>query len=487
MRRTTSLTALLLGATLLAPTGAAHAAGETCRGEAATIVGTERVLQGTEERDVIVTGASTGVLAGAGDDLICVTGSNASSNVVDIDAGPGNDLVDSTTMARYFYLDAVLGDGADTFVGGPESETVVAGATGEPYLGAPGESEIDLIDTGAGGDSVTSGGPGLPNPDVVRTGAGDDNVIYAGVMGAGSVLDAGDGDDLLLPRASGTTFDIDLAARTLGRDSVPEAVFTAFERLSVSPEPGLGAIEIVGSDDRDVVDIRAAAVVRADLGAGIDSLTLSSTPAGTDLDLGAGTDVISVRSFVGSVDLDLTDETLSVDGSSDARLVGVENAYASADEVTMVGGAGVNHLNAVGCFATIDGRGGNDQISHGNYDFDADAGYDCTSGRVVLRGGPANDTIDGGKRADRIYGGSGRDRISTGPAVEGINKAWGGPGADKLDGGSANDMLRGGGGRDTLVGDKRADTLVGGAGRDRSVGGPGRDTCRTEVRTSCER
>lgn len=42
MRRTTSFTALLLGATLLAPTGAATAVGETCHGEAATIVGTSR-------------------------------------------------------------------------------------------------------------------------------------------------------------------------------------------------------------------------------------------------------------------------------------------------------------------------------------------------------------------------------------------------------------------------------------------------------------
>ena len=487
MRRTTTLTALLLGATLLAPTGAATAAGETCRGEAATLVGTERVLQGTEGRDVIVTGASEYVFAGAGNDVICVAASGTGGNILDVDAGPGDDLVDSTGMPASYYLDAILGDGADTFVGGPESERVTAGATDEPYLGAPGESEVDVIDTGDGQDSVTSGGPGLPNPDVVRTGNGDDNVIYAGVMGAGGVLDAGDGDDLLLPRASGTTFHIDLAARTLGRNGVPEAVFTSFERVSVSPEPGLGAIEIAGSDDRDDVEIRTAAVVRADLGAGVDSLELAATPVGTDLDLGAGADAISVRSLDGSVDLDLADETLSIDGSRDARLVGVENAYASADEVRMVGDARANSFIAVGCRASIDGRGGKDQITHENYDFDAEQGYDCTSAKVTLRGGGGNDEIDGGKRADRIYGGGGNDRISTGPAVTGVNRAWGGAGNDRLDGGSAKDVLRGDGGRDTLVGDKQADTLIGGKGRDRAVGGPGRDTCAAEVEKSCER
>lgn len=486
MRRTTSITALLLGASLLAPTGAATAVGETCRGEAATIVGLGPDVVGTEGRDVIVTGASVRVLAGAGDDVVCATGAGAQSNLLAVDAGPGNDVVDSTMMARNFYLDAVLGDGADTFVGGGESESVVAGPTGDPFLSAPGETERDVIDTGEGGDDVTSGGPGLANPDVVRTGSGDDVVLWAGVMVAGGVLDAGDGNDLLLPRASGTTFDIDLAARTLGRDGVPEAVFSSIERMSVSPEPGLGAVQITGSDGPDDVEMRAPAVVRAAFGAGDDRLELPSTPAGSVLDFGTGSDVIFARSIDGSVDVDLTDGTLAVDGSP-AVLTDVEDAYASADEVTMVGDGGANHLNAIGCRASIDGRGGKDQISHGNYDFDADTGYDCTTAKVTLRGGSGPDVIDGGKRADRIYGDGGDDRITTGPAVTGVNRAWGGAGDDRLDGGSAKDVLMGGGGRDRLVGDKQADTLVGGKGRDRAAGGPGRDTCRTEIRKACER
>ena len=69
MRRTTPLTVTgLLGLALLLPTTSADAAGETCRGEAATIVGTERTLVGTEGRDVIVTGAATDVDALGGDD-----------------------------------------------------------------------------------------------------------------------------------------------------------------------------------------------------------------------------------------------------------------------------------------------------------------------------------------------------------------------------------------------------------------------------------
>lgn len=50
MRRTTPLTtAALLGLALLTPATAATAAGETCRGEAATIVGTGPTVTGTED------------------------------------------------------------------------------------------------------------------------------------------------------------------------------------------------------------------------------------------------------------------------------------------------------------------------------------------------------------------------------------------------------------------------------------------------------
>jgi hypothetical protein len=61
--RTISLTAVaLLGAALLAPVGTATAAGETCQGQAATIVGTPGgQIVGTEGADVIVTNGATNV------------------------------------------------------------------------------------------------------------------------------------------------------------------------------------------------------------------------------------------------------------------------------------------------------------------------------------------------------------------------------------------------------------------------------------------
>ncbi|QIK74637.1 calcium-binding protein [Nocardioides piscis] len=487
MRRTTSIiAATLLGAALLT-TPLAGAAEETCRGVAATIVGTGQRLVGTEGRDVMVTDRAEIIESLGGDDLICVRGPGWNSNLVDVDAGAGNDVVDSTAMARHYYLTAILGDGADTFVGGAGDETVLAGAAAGPDGEVPSEVERDVIETGAGGDDVTSGGPGLPNDDSILTGSGDDYVTWSGTMGAQGMLDGGDGTDMLRPLASGQTFTIDLSAQTITRDGVPTAAFSSFQALSVKPEPGLGTVEIIGTDGVDPVDVSGAAIVHADLRGGDDHLRLFETVPGSRLDLGAGTDWVAVSSRDGSVDLDLSLGDLVVDGVFAAPLAGIEEAYVSAREVTLTGNDQANSLSASGCVAHVDGRGGKDYLDHGNYDFSTDTGYSCDRGRVTLRGGSGNDRVDGSKHADLISGGPGNDQVDAGPALQGKNRVWGGRGNDQLVGGGDRDVLIGGAGSDRLDASRKADVLRGGKGKDGANGGPGRDLCRSEIRKSCER
>ena len=64
----------LLAAVLL-PAAPTHAAGETCQGRSATIVGTpgQYGLAGTEGDDVVVTGGARGVATLGGNDLVCIT------------------------------------------------------------------------------------------------------------------------------------------------------------------------------------------------------------------------------------------------------------------------------------------------------------------------------------------------------------------------------------------------------------------------------
>lgn len=478
MRRTATLTALLIGASILAPTGAANAAGETCRGEAATIVGTGEPVVGTEGRDVIVTGTSVKTSGGGGDDLICVT-PLVNFNMFNIDAGPGNDLVDSTALPVSSYVTASLGDGADTFVGGIADERVAAGAAGSIWVEVPAESERDVIDTGEGIDSVVSGGPGLANDDEVRTGGGGDTVMWSGVMGPQSVLDTGGDNDLLIARASGTTFGVDLTQQKLSRNGVVEASFASIERLWINPEPDLGVVTIVGTEVADQVEVKGPAAVRISLGGGDDSLSVAGVGGDSRIDLGAGTDRISVRSAPqGSVELDLPKSSLVVDGSAAVSVDGIENASIRATQATVIGTDRANNLSVVGCSTTISGGKGKDSIRHSNFDPELEQNAGCTSGRTTLRGGSGNDTIQGGLRTDRIYGDGGNDTISTGPAASGKNKVWGGGGNDKIQGGGDNDVLNGGAGKDNISGSK---------GRDVAIGGPDRDTCKAEVEKSCER
>ena len=88
---TLSVIALVLVGLAL-PVGTAEAAAPSCQGHRATLVGKpgQLFLNGTNHRDVIVSNGAGTVRAGGGDDLVCVTG--ATSGVED---GKGDDVIDA--------------------------------------------------------------------------------------------------------------------------------------------------------------------------------------------------------------------------------------------------------------------------------------------------------------------------------------------------------------------------------------------------------
>jgi hypothetical protein len=71
-------------------------AGETCQGQAATLVGSTDVttLVGTDGDDVIVTNGSWVIYADDGNDRVCVTGRPGR-----VHAGVGDDVVDATAAS----------------------------------------------------------------------------------------------------------------------------------------------------------------------------------------------------------------------------------------------------------------------------------------------------------------------------------------------------------------------------------------------------
>ena len=239
MRRTTTLTAAsLLGLSLLAPTAAAQAAGETCRGEAATIVGTGPTLTGTEGRDVIVTGPARTVDARGGDDLVCVTPAMTDVNVVEVDTGPGDDTVDTTAASERYRVATVLGSGADAFAGGAAYDVVYAGERTAVATSTQDATQVDTerdaVDTDGSADYVMTGSPGAVSHDVVRLGDGRDEVTVRTVdVAPDAVLDGGPDEDNLGLSAGEADVALDMALGTFASGRAP-AAFTAFETAAVS-------------------------------------------------------------------------------------------------------------------------------------------------------------------------------------------------------------------------------------------------------------
>src|SRR5687768_15376507 len=117
------LATISLAAALAATVPPSGAAGETCQGQSATVVGSPQTYQltGTEARDVIVTNGAYQTSALGGDDLVCVTGRNATISGGHLQAGAGNDVVDATGLTG-FGATVQLGAGSDRFEGSSERD-----------------------------------------------------------------------------------------------------------------------------------------------------------------------------------------------------------------------------------------------------------------------------------------------------------------------------------------------------------------------------
>ncbi len=426
MRPTTCLTTIaLLGLGLLgvAPIGAASgaAAGQTCRGEAATIVGSGRLISGTEGRDVVVTNGASTVKTLGGNDLVCVTGRLKDKyEAVYITAGAGDDVVDGSTSPRQM-VDADLGTGVDRFIGG----------NGDDYV-----------------DAVPPGPDPAMEPDTFSGGGGDDVVgLYVGT--AASVIDNSRGQFSQGQRVLST--------------------WSGMEEFSIFTSEGenRGDVDFIGTAaDESINDFSTAAgVSRFDLGGGNDSYYGGAAPKpGSTVTGGKGRDLFYLTSESGLLDLDLASGLLQIGDTAPYSLNAdsFENASLFATRVVLAGDNGANKLALRACDGTVQGRKGSDKISR-KYDMVFESSLDCTE-TLNANGGPGRDKISGTRGDDVLSGGSGNDRIR---------------------GGFGNDLLLGGGGNDKLKGDNDNDVLKGGRGFDRADGGPGKDKCQAERKRRC--
>lgn len=478
MRRTTPLTVTgLIGLALLAPATSAGAAGETCRGEAATLVGTGATVTGTPGRDVIVSGTATDVDGLGGDDLVCVVPADTRTNVLYVDAGVGGDVVDTTGVPSGYYVDVELGTGADVFDGGPGGDWVETGdASGST-------AEVDVVRTREGDDIVTTSG----GSDVVELGPGNNYLLLEGSgTTAQGRLAGGEGYDRFSMTVSGAArHAFDLAAGTY-RTSGASADLTSFESLDLDAR---GAqVAIVGTEGADHVTVETygpePSVVDVSLLGGDDDLLLDRAVlgAGGRIDLGTGEDQLVAALEKGRLALDLVRNELQV-GTDAVPALGVEDAFLMARRVSLQGDEQDNSLSSLACTTEISGGRGDDELVwQGDYVFEEYSAR-CTK-TATMRGGSGDDSFYGSPGEDRLLGGGGDDTIR---GAAGEDRILGGAGADQVQAGTSGDVVRGGGGADSLYGDDGRDALVGGSGRDVTIGGPDRDRCVAERERGCER
>lgn len=385
--RTISLTAVaLLGAALLAPISTATAAGETCQGQAATIVGTPgSPLVGTEGADVIVTNGASRVDALGGDDLVCGTGGTPA-------------------------FGTILGAGADTFITDSIGGNYIYAGTEDGT-----DTEADVIR--AGYAVVISGTVGQPNADIIDLDSGE--VVWSGVQTPPSAVSVGTAFSLGVRSANGDV-TMDATGTVTGADTA--LTWTGdFERLVFDTSAEYGRFTFRGTSGTEHLKVNAPTTYDRDIAlhGGKDSYESNSLGGkATRIKGDGGRNQLLLN--LGShdrvrADLSRSRVTATKAGVEDSiRVRGFDDLIVSAKRADVIGTNRANEIGVIACRTTIKGKKGRDELY-------VDANYDglgswvtprCANPKATIYGGRGNDTIFGSQGNDRLIGGPGKDIVS---------------------------------------------------------------------------
>jgi Ca2+-binding RTX toxin-like protein len=520
--------------------------------------GRDYVVEGTSGNDTInagYTGDPEGDLVDANDNA---AGTNDDSIVAGagadiISGGLGADTMEGGTGSDAFILDTNFGD--DVIVGGEnagDADAISAtGVADDLTVSFSGEeagtitgagdtvtfSEIEVIETGSGADSIdasaTTDGVDLATgagADTVQGGSGDDTIKLGNSSPDGDadvvVLEDGFGDDVIgyfdapTDNGNGTWTGIDTLDVTAMTDGAGNPLDTNDVVVTDTNGDGSGTpILTFPGGDSVTLDIGLTAAELSDpavLNAiGIpyppsatihDAILIDFVPTSTDT-LTTGSEMFVVEeplvfTTAGSGSLavgdtiDLGGTIYTVTGLHDytADLTSNDGALTepvSGNIIALSDGAG----GTLNYMIVDDSLGDRTDITQADMTtvnpatgaipvVDIDSNDDVTlSGlNFVVEGGGGNDTIDAGYTGDPQG-----DMVDAGDAADGSNddviEAGGGDdsvvagaGNDSVQADTGNDTVEGGAGDDTIRGATGNDSLDGGAGADSLFGDEGNDT-----------
>ena len=367
----------------------------------------EMALEGSDDDDVITAiGGDDVIHGGGGDDRLIGTRTADSGN----------------TSNPPPAVRLVIGQTADSHV-------QLFGEAGEDTLSGRG-----VLDGGEGNDTLSGGGK-------LYGRAGDDHLtIDAAFSGVATLLDGGDGDDVLdashtpVPFTGGDDKTEKTGAHnTLRGGKGKDTLYGSFANEQYEFNLGDGEDKIIERKPEQVFSSVPASYDRIRFGAGIAASDLGYLRHGDDLtlDLANGSDSVTVVNYFNSGYIGA--EHFKIDALQFAD-GGIVTAEQLENRINYSGGAGDDTLFGYqDRDETLDGKDGDDSL-YGK------------GGDDLLYGGAGDDYLSGGNGSgnasgeDTLYGGAGNDRL------------FGEDGDDTLDGGAGDDSYyySEGGGRDTL-------------------------------------
>lgn len=455
----------------------------------ATITGTagNEQLTGTAGDDLIDNAGGIDTIdAGAGADLIRIASPVPVGTVTYnlVDGGAGHDTLDLSALGGRQLVN-ILSDGS-----------VLAGhiATvgGNDVFGADALAKnVEEIHLGPGGGSVSVdvGAANQPNfmawkivgndgadfigdargADTILAGAGNDHVSF---HGGDDLVDLGSGDDTYTVNQLVFFAGHATVAGGAGSDTLVWDADSAPDGITVDLAAGRAAAE-------NAV-LQLSGFESLVIG-GLGGVRVATAVPGWHADL-AGDDAANrIHVFLpdaGSATVDGRggDDDISADGSASTMLT----AHGGAGNDHVLATDGADWLDGGDGADTLLGAGGNDHIfgnAQAAMQGSADGAdmIDAGAGADYVNGNAGNDVIQGGAGSDRLYGGAGDDLI-TGDKDDDIVHGLAAPGNDHLNGNKGNDTLDGGWGNDDLHGGQGNDLLKGGEGDDLLMGDIGNDT-----------
>ncbi len=404
--------------------------------------------------------------AGAGNDLIDVSGVNQAGIRFELDGGEGDDQIFAGTGRADQSSELRGGDGSDRIVGSDGNDLIFGGAGRDIILGRAGDDVIfadegRLVESRArvrNAPLVLTAASGTTGPTIERLDG--ESFLMAG-FAVGQILEIEDSD-------SGSEGVYRIAA-------VEDDLITLDATDVFAPQEG-GPIPVSG-DSTPSESIEILAVGSEYLGAyqaiaGVsDGDDAVAGGLGNDWIFGAG----GADLLVGGV---VVDASMLTDGQQLERLFdllnggasgGVDGASDAGGADLLIGDGGRIRLDRNGSIREVadTGRGfifGNDRL------FGSGGGDVLYGGQGddELRGGTGNDEIFGERGFDEIFGDAGNDRLFGGRDGDVID---GGANADTIEGGQGADLIRGGSGNDLIFGQAGADTIFGETGNDEIDGG----------------